>query len=301
MEERRKQRLPREAQLWPGPRLHPGGRAPDPGRAEPQREHFYHLAFLSRRLPQRPGARQRCPHAPHELESGCSLRDGRRGLRWRALPPPAQRVHSALLPPRHRRRGHGPRAGPAQRWTESTQAPDAGRPAARVRHSSCGGDHRRRRCWCRGGDQERDREPDDECASGRRRLAGQDPSHSEAAAGTGTPAGRSAGTANHRTAVGEGGATGGGGGTASRPGHRELRFPSSSRKRKHRKASRRLQKLRRQGAKWQRRRRREEAPWRCWARELWRRQGPSERRREAWRLRAPVRRWRAPPGPSKEG
>ena len=51
------------------------------------------------------------------------------------------------------------------------------------------------------------------------------------------PAGRSAGTANHRTALGsgatagEGGATGGGGGTASRPGHRELRFPAAGRSR----------------------------------------------------------------------
>ena len=70
--------------------------------------------------------------------------------------------------------------------------------------------------------------------AGWRRLAGQDPSHPEAAPGTGPPTGRSATTANHRTAfgsgapAGEGEATSGGGGTASRPGHRELRFPAAA-------------------------------------------------------------------------
>ena len=57
--------------------------------------------------------------------------------------------------------------------------PDPGRPPAGVGHPSCRGDNRRRRCWCCGGDEERDREPDDECAAGRWRLAGQDPAHPE--------------------------------------------------------------------------------------------------------------------------
>ena len=66
----------------------------------------------------------------------------------------------------------------------------------------------------------------------RRRLAGQNCENPQAATGTGTTAGRSAGPANHREAqrsgalVGAGGPKGGGGGTASRPGHRELRFPA---------------------------------------------------------------------------
>ena len=66
--------------------------------------------------------------------------------------------------------------------------------------------------------EERVGEPDDAGPAGWRRLAGQDPSHPEAAPGTGPPTGRSATTANHRTAfgsgapAGEGGATSGGGG-----------------------------------------------------------------------------------------
>ena len=61
--------------------------------------------------------------------------------------------------------------------SDPAQAPDTGGPPARVRHPS-GGDSdrrsRRRRC---GRDEKRLGEPDDECAAGRRRLAGPHAAH----------------------------------------------------------------------------------------------------------------------------
>ena len=92
-----------------------------------------------------------------------------------------------------------------------------------------------------------------------------------------TMAGRSAGPANHREAqrsgalVGAGGPKGGGGGTARTS---RASLPSSSRKRKHRKASPLLRRQRREQRRRLRRRRREVAPWRCWAKEPWRRREP---------------------------
>ena len=65
-------------------------------------------------------------------------------------------------------------------------------------------------------------------------------------------------------------------------------LPSSSRKRKHRKASPLLRRQRREQRRRLRRRRREVAPWRCWAKEPWRRREPWVRRREAWRWREQV-------------
>ena len=56
-------------------------------------------------------------------------------------------------------------------------------------------------------------------------------------------------------------------------------LPSSSRKRKHRKASPLLRRQRREQRRRLRRRRREVAPWRCWAKEPWRRREPWVRRR----------------------
>ena len=43
-----KQRLPRQAQLWSGLRVHPGGRALDPGPAQPQGQHLHFQPLLSR-------------------------------------------------------------------------------------------------------------------------------------------------------------------------------------------------------------------------------------------------------------
>ena len=60
---------------------------------------------------------------------------------------------------------------------------------------------------------------------------------------------------------------------------------SSSRKRKHRRASPLLQRQRREQRKRQPRQRLVREPWRCWAREPWRRREPWVRRREAWRWR----------------
>ena len=88
-------RLPREALLWPSPRVHSGGRAPRPGPAQAQRFYLHFQSLLPRRLPQRTRTRQRDASAPHDAEPGGCVRDRRRGLRWGPLPAAPQGVHEA--------------------------------------------------------------------------------------------------------------------------------------------------------------------------------------------------------------
>ena len=172
----------------------------------------------------------------------------------------------------------------------------------RMRES--GGDRGGRRGGRGGRGEERVREPDDAGPSRRRRLAGPHAENPQAATGTGPPTQRSAGPANHRTALGsgapagEGGAAGGGGGARGGAGHRELRFPAaggggSIGRLRHCRGGR--ERRRRQ------RRRKAEGCWQHWAREPWLRRAPWARRREAWPWREQGLPWSARRGPLRAG